>query len=130
MLRLGKERDTLKVVSDQTGCPTYAADLADAILIMTDRILSGQEIVWGTYHYCGRGSTTWYGFAETIFRIAGKYKTFSVQEVIPINSDEYSTPVKRPKNSVLDCSKIGRNFGICPRPWEKSLADMIAAVYG
>jgi dTDP-4-dehydrorhamnose reductase len=129
MLRLGKERDIIEVVEDQTGCPTYAADLADAILLMTDHSLSGKKISWGTYHYSGRGFATWHGFAEAIFKIAEKYETFSVREVIPIASDEYPTPVKRPANSVLDCSKIERNFGICPRSWIKSLADMIDAVY-
>ena len=129
MLRLGKDRDTIKVVGDQTGCPTCAADLADAILLMTDHILSGKEISWGTYHYCGGGSTTWHGFAEEIFKIAKKYEAFTVKEVIPITTDEYPTPSKRPANSVLDCSKIEKNFGIITRPWEKSLADMIDAVY-
>lgn len=129
MLRFGKERETMKVVGDQTGCPTCAADLADAILLMTDHILSGKEISWGTYHYCGGGSITWHGFAKAIFNYAEKYESFSVREVIPITTDEYPTPAKRPPNSVLDCSKIERNFGICPRSWEKSLADMIDAVY-
>ena len=129
MLRLGKKRETMRVVDDQTGCPTYAADLANAILLMTDHILSGKKTPWGTYHYCGGGSTTWYGFAEAIFKIAKKYEAFSVREVIPITTDEYPTPVKRPTNSVLDCSKIESNFGICPRPWVKSLTDMIDAVY-
>jgi dTDP-4-dehydrorhamnose reductase len=129
MLRLGKERETIRVVNDQTGCPTYAADLANAILLMKDHILSGKKTPWGTYHYCGVGSTTWYGFAEAIFKIAKKYEAFSVREVIPIKTDEYPTPVKRPTNSVLNCSKIESNFGICPRPWIKSLNDMICSVY-
>jgi dTDP-4-dehydrorhamnose reductase len=129
MLRFGKEREIMRVVGDQTGCPTYAADLANAIILMTDRILSGKKTPWGTYHYCGGGSTTWYGFAEAIFKMVEKYEAFSVREVIPITSDEYPTPVKRPTNSVLDCSKIQSNFGICPRPWVKSLTDMIDAVY-
>jgi len=130
MLRLGKEQNTIKVVDDQTGCPTYAADLADAILVMTDDILSGKKISWGTYHYCGGGSTTWHGFAQAIFKIAKKYEALSVQEVIPITTDEYPTPVKRPSNSVLDCSKIESNFGVRPRPWVESLTEMIDAVYG
>jgi dTDP-4-dehydrorhamnose reductase len=129
MLRIGKERETLKVVADQTGCPTYAADLADAILIMTDQILAGKKILWGTYHYCGGGSTSWHGFAKAIFNNAQMYDSFSVREVLPLTTDEYPTPAKRPPNSVLDCSKIQRNFSICPRPWEKSLTEMIDAIY-
>ena len=129
MLRFGKERETMRVVDDQAGCPTYAVDLANAILLMTDHILSGKKTPWGTYHYCGGGSTTWCGFAKAIFKIAEKYEAISVREVIPITTDEYQTPVKRPTNSVLDCSKIERNFGIRTRPWIKSLTDMIDAVY-
>ena len=129
MLRFGKERDTMKVVDDQTGCPTCAADLADAIFVMTDHILSGKKISWGTYHYCGEGAISWHGFAKAIFNNAQKYESFSVREVLPLTTDEYPTPAKRPPNSVLDCSKIERNFGICPLPWEKSLTEMIKTMY-
>ncbi len=129
MLRFGKEKESMRVVDDQTGCPTFAADLANAILLMTDHILSGKETPWGTYHYCGGGSTTWCGFAKAIFEIAKKYDVFSVREVIPITTAEYPTPVKRPTNSVLDCSKMESNFGICQRPWIQSLTDMIDEVY-
>jgi len=129
MLRFGKEKESMRVVDDQTGCPTFAADLANAILFMTDHILSAKKTPWGTYHYCGGGSTTWCGFAEAIFEIAKKYDVFSVREVIPITTAEYPTPVKRPTNSVLDCSKIESNFGICRRPWIQSLTDMIDEVY-
>ena len=129
MLRFGKEKESMRVVDDQTGCPTFAADLANAILLMTDHILSGKKTPWGTYHYCGGGSTTWCGFAKAIFEIAKKYDVFSVREVIPITTAEYPTPVKRPTNSVLDCSKMESNFGICQRPWIQSLTDMIDEVY-
>jgi dTDP-4-dehydrorhamnose reductase len=129
MLRLGMEKKTVRVVDDQTGCPTYAADLADAILLMTDHILAGKQTRWGTYHYCGAGSVTWCGFAKAIFEIAGKYEAFAATRVIPITSAEYPTPVKRPVYSVLDCSKIKKQFGIRPRPWINSLTDMIDALY-
>ncbi len=129
MLRIGKERETMKVVADQTGCPTYAADLADALLAITNLILSEKKISWGTYHYCGKGSTTWHEFAQAIFKIAEKYEALLIRKVIPITTDEYPTPAKRPPNSVLDCSKIERNFSICPRPWEKSLTEMIKTMY-
>jgi dTDP-4-dehydrorhamnose reductase len=129
MLRLGTEKESISVVVDQTGCPTYAADLADAILLIADYILSGKKTPWGTYHYCGGGSTTWHGFAEAIFKIAETYETFSVREVVPVTTEEYPTPVKRPSNSVLDCSKIETNFGISPRPWVESLTDMIDTIY-
>jgi dTDP-4-dehydrorhamnose reductase len=129
MLRLRREQKTIKVVTDQTGCPTYAADLARAILLMADHILAGKKTNWGTYHYCGAGSITWYGFAKTVFEIAGQYETFTATKIIPITSAEYPTPVKRPANSVLDCSKVEKHFGIQPRPWLDSLTEMIDALY-
>jgi dTDP-4-dehydrorhamnose reductase len=129
MLRLGREKKTLRVVDDQTGCPTYAADLARAILSMADHILAGKKTPWGTYHYCGAGSVTWCGFAQAIFKIAAKHEAFAAPSVIPITSAEYPTPVKRPANSVLDCSKIAKQFGIQPRPWIDGLADMLEALY-
>ena len=129
MLRLRREKKTIKVVDDQTGCPTYAADLARAILLMTDHILGGEKPPWGTYHYCGAGSVTWCGFAKAIFKIAAKYEGAEAPKVIPITSAEYPTPVKRPANSVLDCSKIENQFGIQPRPWIDSLTDMIDTLY-
>jgi dTDP-4-dehydrorhamnose reductase len=129
MLNLGKERETIKVVDDQSGCPTYAADLADAILTICDQIRSGKKIKWGTYHYCGEGSTTWYEFAIEIFKYAYKYEQFKIKEVIPIATEHYPTPVKRPPNVKLDCSKIERNFGVIRRPWLISLSEMIESLY-
>jgi dTDP-4-dehydrorhamnose reductase len=129
MLRLRREKKTIKVVDDQTGSPTYAADLARAILLMTDHILGGKKTPWGTYHYCGVGSVTWCGFANAIFEIAAKYEAADAPKVIPITSAEYPTPVKRPANSVLDCSKIENQFGIQPRRWMDSLTDMIDTLY-
>ena len=129
MLRLRREKKTIKVVDDQTGCPTYAADLARTILLMTDHILGGKKTHWGTYHYCSVGSVTWCGFAKAIFEIAAKYEGAEAPKVIPITSAEYPTPVKRPANSVLDCSKIEKQFDIQPRPWIDSLTDMIDTLY-
>jgi dTDP-4-dehydrorhamnose reductase len=129
MLRLRREKKTIRVVDDQTGCPTYAADLARAILLMADHILAGKKTLWGTYHYCGAGSVTWCGFARAIFEIAAKHEALEAAKVIPITSAEYPTPAKRPANSVLDCAKIEKQFGIQPRPWLNSLTDMIDALY-
>ena len=130
MLRLGKERQSLRVVSDQYGCPTYASDLAEAILAISENHLEGRKIVWGTYHFCGGGFTTWHAFAEEIFRIACRYQSFNVKEIVPIGTSEYPTAAKRPHNSVLDCSLLRKNFGIIPHPWEESLAVMIEKLLG
>jgi dTDP-4-dehydrorhamnose reductase len=125
MLRLGREKEVLRVVADQYGCPTYAADLAEVILTVAAQIGEQRDIIWGTYHYCGKGVTTWHGFAEKIFDLAREHCSLAVKEVIPITTPEYPTPAKRPANSVLDCSLFTKHFAVHPRPWQESLADMI-----
>ena len=128
MLRLGSEKETLQVVDDQYGCPTFAADLAEAILSIAARIRKGSEIPWGTYHYCGKGKTSWCGFAKAIFDIARQGDSFFVKRVEPINTADYPTRAKRPANSVLSCTLIGRQFGIYPRPWQEGLTKMIHSI--
>ena len=129
MLKLGHEKDTLRVVSDQFGCPTFAADLAGVILEVVRQSWKNESVKWGTYHYCGAGKTSWHGFATAIFEVAGQYEKFAVKNVVPISTAEYPAPVKRPANSVLDCSKMERHFGIRPRPWRQSLEEMIKQLY-
>lgn len=129
MLKLGRDKEIIRIVADQYGCPTYAADIADAIFLIAEQIEKNSDINWGTYHYCGKGETTWHGFDVAIFEIAKKYDSFTVKELLPISTAEYPTPARRPENSVLDCTKIGKNFGIQPRPWRESLAEMIEALY-
>jgi dTDP-4-dehydrorhamnose reductase len=129
MLSLGKEREELRVVDDQHGCPTFAADLAEAILTIVSLIEKGENISWGTYHYCGAGSTTWFGFASKIFEIAKTYDTFKLKNLIPISTSEYPTPAKRPLNSVMDCTLLEKCFLITPRAWDESLARMITLYY-
>jgi len=116
----------LRVVNDQRGCPTNAADLAEVILAIAGRC---DRNPWGTYHYSGKGVTTWHGFAEAIFTEAQKYTSLLVERVEPIPSSQYPTPAKRPANSVLDCSLFTRTFGIEPRPWRESLAEVIHGLF-
>ncbi len=125
MLRLGREREAVQVVSDQYGCPTYAADLAETILKISARFLQGGQVQWGTYHYCGKGVTTWHGFAEEIFRLASEYASLKVKRIEPISTSEYPTPAQRPASSILDCSVLEKTFNIHPRPWAESLAHML-----
>lgn len=113
MLRLMKERDSLNVVSDQVGCPTYAADLAAAIL----RIISGPVYTPGTYHYSNSGVISWYDFAVKIRDLSG-----SRCQVHPIPTSQYPTPAKRPSYSVMDTSLIVQTFGVQVPAWEESLA--------
>ena len=125
MLKLGLYKEIVRVVADQYGCPTSAADLAGAIFRIVDRLNEGVDNQWGTYNYCGDGVISWHGFAQAIFDIARRYDSFAVTQVLPISTAEYPTPARRPVNSALDCSKIRRNFGIQIRPWRDSLAEVI-----
>ena len=126
ILRLASEREELRVVADQYGCPTYAADLAGAILHISEQIRSAWAIPWGNYHYCGKGVTTWHGFAEKICELAKESRPLQVKRVSAIATEEYPTPARRPPYSALDCSKIERVFGIRTRPWQDSLAEMMS----
>ena len=127
MLRLGRERDVLRVVDDQRGSPTFAGDLADALLTLSRRLLgeSLPEEAYGTFHYAGGGEVTWYGFAKRIFEIAAPHLGRR-PKVEPITTAEYPTPARRPANSVLDCSKIAQVHGIIQRPWDTALQEMLA----
>lgn len=112
MLRLGQEREELRVVNDQWGCPTYAGDIADALFVIAGKILSGTFDHWGTYHCCGSTDLTWYDFANHIVSMAKKSHTLSVKKIIPISTEQFPTPTRRPAYSVLDCRKLYSTFGI------------------
>jgi dTDP-4-dehydrorhamnose reductase len=127
MLRLARERDEIAVVADQTGSPTSAADIAGAIARIAQHIGAGNT-VWGTYHFAGAGAVTWHGFAEAIFELAAPWRG-PPPRVEAIATADYPTPARRPANSVLDCARIGRAFGIEPRPWRAALAETIAELY-
>jgi dTDP-4-dehydrorhamnose reductase len=129
ILRLAGERETLRVVDDQYGCPTYAADLAEAIVTIAAFIRQGGEVFWGTYHYCGKGVTSWHAFAEAICDEARKHTSLKVREIVAIPTEEYPTPTKRPANSALDCSLLTKTFGIGTKPWHESLARMVTRLY-
>lgn len=117
MMRLMKEKDHVRVVNDQQGCPTYAADLASAILHIISMNVQPKP---GIYHYCNEGITNWYAFAKTIRDITG-----STCVVEPIPSSAFPTPARRPKYSVLDTSLIRHTFGLQIPHWKDSLADCI-----
>lgn len=123
MLRLGREKAHLRVVADQQGSPTNAADLAAAIWSLARQTRERPDPPWGTYHYCGNRITSWHGFATEIFRLAGQQGfPLKVQTVEPIPASQYPTPAVRPTFSALDCRKIQAAFGIVPPDWQASLA--------
>jgi dTDP-4-dehydrorhamnose reductase len=127
MLRLGADRPILRVVADQQGCPTAAADIASALVAIAGEIDRG-EASWGTFNFAGAGSTSWHGFAEEIFEFAariGSWPLGAKPRVEPITTEQYPTPARRPMNSVLDCRKIAEVFGISPPPRRTSLKAVI-----
>ncbi|MDI6688661.1 MAG: dTDP-4-dehydrorhamnose reductase [Desulfobacterales bacterium] len=129
MLRLGREKKAIKVVSDQYGSPTSAADLAATVFTIAGLIISAPKIIWGTYHYCGQGITTWHEFAKKIFEIACRYDAMKVEKIQPIKTIDYKTSAKRPLFSALDCSLIEKSFGIKTKPWQESLELVIDRIF-
>ena len=116
MIKLGKEKSELGVIFDQIGTPTYAGDLAQAIMTIIKK-----GIVPGTYHYSNEGVISWYDFTKAIHRLAG----ITTCHVHPLHTVAYPTAAKRPHYSVLDKTKIKTTYDIEIPYWEESLAKMI-----
>ncbi|MNJ96915.1 dTDP-4-dehydrorhamnose reductase [compost metagenome] len=117
MCRLMDEREEVGVINDQIGSPTYAKDLASAIV----KIVDSSEWEGGIYHYSNEGEISWYEFAVAI----RDFRSFDC-EVKPIPTSAYPTPARRPKYSLLDKSKIKRIFGVEVPDWKISLGNMLA----
>lgn len=115
MLRLMKERPEIKVVADQQGCPTYAADLAEAIMQIVNASVKGNNRS-GIFHYSNTGTTTWFNFATAIKEMAGL-----TCSVLPIPTEAFPTPAKRPAYSVMDLHDIATVFGLELKEWKNSL---------
>jgi len=121
MLRLGKERDELNVVSDQMGSPTYATDLADTILeIIKNKEFREEDQATQIYHYSNEGEISWYDFAQEIFKIAEVNC-----KVNPITTQQYPTPAKRPRNTLMNTNRIAETFSINTPDWKESLDSCI-----
>ena len=125
MLNLATSKKEIRVVADQYGSPTNAADIARTILSIAEQLQSGNKNNWGTYHYCGQGIISWHIFAEKIIELARQHGKVRTPRIEPVTTDEYPTPAKRPVYSALDCSRIYKKFNISPRPWQKSLETTI-----
>ncbi|HXH03636.1 MAG TPA: dTDP-4-dehydrorhamnose reductase [Candidatus Competibacteraceae bacterium] len=125
MLRLAREREELRVVADQVGRPTCAADIAAVLLELARRHAAGSDLAWGTYHYGGEPAVSWHEFACAIVAEGRAREPLAVQRVVAIGSADYPTPARRPANSVLDCSRLAATFGIAPRPWLSGLRRML-----
>ncbi|XBS68542.1 dTDP-4-dehydrorhamnose reductase [Acerihabitans sp. KWT182] len=119
MIRLANERNKLDIVNDQFGCPTYAGDLAEAIITLL------KLQVTGIYHYCGNEAVSWCQFAETIFEKAFENHLIShIPSITGITTEQYPTPAKRPKYSILSCKKI-TDLGIKTSDWNEQLNRVI-----
>ena len=126
MVRLAKERDQLSVVADQYGCPTYAGDLAKAILDICEQHEQGKALAWGLYHYCGDTPTSWHGFARTIFAKSHALGVISnCPQLKAISSDQYPTPAKRPEYSVMSTYSLSV-IGVQPSSWNTSLSLVLS----
>lgn len=126
MIRLGQEKDRIRVVFDQVGTPTYCRDLAYAIIHILHSLVDGHnypDSVRGVYHYSNEGVASWYDFALEIF----KQKNMDV-DVVPIRTEEYPTPAPRPSFSVMDKSHIKKVFGLDIPYWKDSLAECLKLI--
>src|SRR5208283_4692967 len=129
MLRLAKERSSLSIVDDQVGAPTTSIELARATKaivtgLLADRFGSLQECS-GIYHMTCGGSTSWFGFAQTIFERAGELLGVKAPELIPIGTKDYPTPATRPQNSILSNAKLHARFGVRLAAWQPALDEVV-----
>jgi len=128
MLRLGQEREILKVVSDQIGSPTWSYDIAVRITEIFQHL---EQIPTGVYHFTNSGVISWYDFAMNIFEEARRLEVpLKLQQVIPITTDQYPTPAKRPAYSVLSNQGLIDCLGTYPPYWRESLKKMLGELLG
>ena len=126
MLRLGAEREELRVVADQTGTPTPAALIADVTAVALAKALAGNAPMAGLWHLVADGQTTWHGFAEAIFAEATAAGLLSrAPRVLPIGTADYPTPARRPAYSCLDTSRLRHDFGVVLPAWERGLGGVV-----
>nr|WP_269141320.1 dTDP-4-dehydrorhamnose reductase [Sphingomonas sp. IC-56] len=129
MLRLAADRDTVRVVADQTGGPTAAADLADALARIVVRLWQDPAAPSGTYHFANAGCTNWADFAREIFAQSAA-RGGSEAHVEPIATCDFPTRATRPANSLLDTSRTSAEFSIFPRPWTEALGEVMDELLG
>jgi dTDP-4-dehydrorhamnose reductase len=128
MLRLAGERDRLRVVADQHGCPTATRDIAEAVLV-ADEALRGGSAAYGTYHFAGTGTTSWHGFASAIVAAQADF-TGKRPPVDAISTADYPTAARRPANSVLDCTLFASIFGLRAADWQQRTREVVADLLG
>ncbi|GGC99351.1 dTDP-4-dehydrorhamnose reductase [Halopseudomonas salina] len=126
MLKLSNEREELRVVADQRGCPTSAASIANCLWELAVRYQKAGDLQWGTYHFAGSPACTWHDFAQEILNRALQSGLLDKLPALrPITTQDYPTPAQRPAFSVLDCSLIQNTFGICQPDWRVDLDKLL-----
>lgn len=129
MLHHAAHRNSLRVVNDQTGCPTSAADLAVALRAISLRLAADRSAPLGTYHFANAGRATWWELAREIMAGA-RQRGMPAAPVEPISTAEFPTPAVRPAKSVLSTTSLTQDYGIVPRPWQLAVSDMLDAMRG
>lgn len=140
ILPLAFQREELRIVNDQYGAPTWSRDLARMVVHVMKRTTEasarsaisdeeGVRSVQGIYHAVNEGETTWFGFAQEFLRLAAAERPgVKIARLVPISSDEYPAPAKRPANSRLDCSRLRDTFGFFMPAWQESAAAVVSEV--
>ncbi|MEZ8547902.1 dTDP-4-dehydrorhamnose reductase [Vibrio cyclitrophicus] len=127
MLRLGENKDALSIVGDQFGGPTYAGDIASALIQIAMCITQGDTVDFGVYHYSGLPHVSWFDFADAIFDVAVEQGVLEKKPILTsITTDEYPTPAKRPSNSRLSTEKITQGLSIEASDWKTALKNIQA----
>ncbi|MDB5696992.1 MAG: dTDP-4-dehydrorhamnose reductase [Sphingomonas bacterium] len=129
MLRLGRERPSLRIVADQHGSPTSATELAAALATIAMRQVNDLDAPTGTWHFSNAGATTWHGFATEIFRQAAARGAPS-PALEAITTADFPTPARRPANSLLSTASLTRDWGIVPTPWGEALGPILDDLIG
>jgi dTDP-4-dehydrorhamnose reductase len=122
MLRLGKEQKEIRVVEDQTGTPSWCRIIAGASAGIARQLAQSRSTPRGLYHLCAAGFATRFEYARAIFDFAAEHLRCAKPALIPVSSEEFSTPAARPAYSVLSGKKLGRDFGISLPDWRSQLA--------
>lgn len=123
MLRLGRERDELRIVDDQYGAPTSSLEIARGTREVVDRLATNEG--YGVFHLTCGGKTTWHGFARAIFESKDLDADYKAPQLTPIPSSEYATPAKRPINSMLSNEKLQKELSVSMLPWREALEQVL-----
>lgn len=129
LLRRARAGETLRVVDDQLGCPTTAGALAAAMRAMALRLLDRDPAALGLFNYCGAAAMTWHGFAQHLLA-AARAAGLATPPLLPVASDQFPTAARRPRRSVLDCARIGRQCGLEAAAIDGELDRIVRAILG